>query len=208
MATPASNTVIPRIGGFHVISAHECPRCDALARILYAATPGEAQVREGTQMDLYREFRTPQADFAELIGYGSFEEDTPYAYFNWRVPPCGYVLPLPAPDKPESFIQQLYGRFFTYPHKPVERIVRFNVEALLASPLVIQALPREVGPVEMRKPIMLIAAKPMLRYIMATGQVPPKGTNIQTLNIDAATSAKAAQDFLGLIEAETMRIRI
>lgn len=160
-------------------------------------------------MDTYREFRTPEGDFAQLIQWGHYAEHTNYYYSNWRVPACGYILPIPG-QEPESFIQQLYSRFFSYPHKPLERIVRFNVEALLASPLVIHAEPRDVGPIEMRKTIMLIADMPMLRYIMATGQVPPSGTSMQTLNsaIDAATAAKAAQDFLGLIEAETLRIRI
>lgn len=200
---------IPPIGGFRVISAHDCPRCGALARIMYAAIPGQPPDREGKHSDLYREFRTPDGAYAELINYSAYEEDTNYWYSNWRVPPCGYVVPLPAQNMPEQFIQQLYGRFFSYPHKPIERIVRFNVEAFLASPLVITALPRDVGPAEMRRPIMLVAAKNVLRSIMATGQVPPPGANIQALlQIDPATAAKAAKDFLALIEAETLRIRL
>ena len=208
MATPTQS--VPRIGGFIPISAHDCTRCGALARVMYAAIPGDPPEREGKHMDSYREYRTPDGAFAKLVGWNHHEEQTAYYYYNWRAKPCGYVLPLPADDKPEQFIQQIYGMFFSYPHKPLERIVRFDVDAFLSSPLVIRAEARDIGPLEMRQPIIMLAGKNMLRYIMATGKVPVSGTDIQALGnaVDAATAAKAAQDFLGLIKAETLRIRV
>lgn len=209
MVTPTAS--IPRIGGFSVISAHDCTRCGGLARVLYAANPGEPPEREGKHMDMYREFRSPDGLYAQLVGWNHYEEpNTAYYYQNWRAKPCGYATINPAQDLPDQFIQQVYRSFFSYPHKPAERIVRFDVDAFLASPLVIRADARDVGPVEMRRPILLIANKAMLRYIMATGKTPPTGVDIATLGntIDSATAAKAAGDFLALIKAETMRIRV
>lgn len=183
----------PRLRGYAKVNSHVCPRCRALARVLYRRVGDNPPEREHSAQG-FSEIRFGTGTL--LIGAAHM--DTGYSgYYGYQVNSiCGYIVPN-STNSPESFIQQMYERLHYHGSRPDQRIVGFDWAALLAQPWVLTASAQERG----EPAIKLLPHPNLLRAILARGQVPKPGENVPDL--DGQERLTALENFLRVIKART-----